>query len=189
LTVTPAELTSIAVTPNASIVVGQTRQYTATGTYTDSTTQDLNASVTWSSTNASAAIINGSGFTTAKNTGSTSIAATSGTISGSTDLTVNAGSTAISLASSANPSVSGQNITLTATVTAVAPAAGTATGSVTFTDGGGNLGSAALDASGQATLNVTFLSPGAHPLIASYSGDGNFNVSSSTPLAQTVNKG
>src|SRR5207237_108327 len=145
-------------------------------------------SVTWSSSNASAAIINGSGFTTAQNTGSTSIAASRATISGSTDLTVNAGSTTISLASSANPSVSGQNITLTATVTAVAPAAGTPTGTVNFYDGATNLGSAKLDASGQATLNIASLSVGSHNLTAGYNGDGNFLSCSSASLTQAVNQ-
>lgn len=47
-------LVSIAVTPdNPSIVVGATQQFTATGTYSDNTTQDLTASVTWSSSDAS----------------------------------------------------------------------------------------------------------------------------------------
>jgi len=47
-------LVSIAVTPNnPGIVVGTTQQFTATGTYSDNTTQDLTASVTWSSSDAS----------------------------------------------------------------------------------------------------------------------------------------
>jgi len=48
LSVTPAELVSIDVTPtNASVPLGSTRQLTATGTYTDATTQDLTSSVAW----------------------------------------------------------------------------------------------------------------------------------------------
>src|SRR5437867_12219155 len=51
LTVTAATLTSIAVTPtNPSIANGTTRQFTATGTFSDSRTQDLTTQVTWSST-------------------------------------------------------------------------------------------------------------------------------------------
>src|SRR5205814_9569667 len=82
-----------------------------------------------------------------------------------------------------------QAITLTATVTAVAPAAGTPTGTVTFFEGATNLGSAALDASGQATLNIASLAVGGHNLSASYGGDANFNSSSSATLTQTVDMG
>src|SRR5205823_6619706 len=50
LTVTAPTLTSIAVTPaNPSIVKGATQQFTATGSYSDSTTQNLTSQVTWSS--------------------------------------------------------------------------------------------------------------------------------------------
>ena len=50
LTVTAAVLVSISVTPtNPSIALGTTQQFTATGTYSDSSTQDLTTSATWSS--------------------------------------------------------------------------------------------------------------------------------------------
>src|SRR6185312_10059659 len=50
LTVTDAALTSIAVTPPAaSIARGTSQVFAATGTYTDSTTQDLTNSVMWTS--------------------------------------------------------------------------------------------------------------------------------------------
>ncbi|MGH9725943.1 MAG: Ig-like domain-containing protein, partial [Candidatus Acidiferrales bacterium] len=46
----PPTLQSISVTPaNPSIAKGTTKQLTATGTYSDNSTQDLTASVTWSS--------------------------------------------------------------------------------------------------------------------------------------------
>src|SRR5438105_2844167 len=190
LDVTPAQLSSIAVTPlNGAVVVGQTQQFTATGSYTDSSTQNITAAVNWSSTNASAASIDASGLATAKITGGTTITAISGSITGNTSLTVNAGSTATAFITSVNPSVSGQTITFTATVTAVAPAAGTPSGTVTFFDGATNLGSAALDASGQATLSLASLAGGSHNLTVSYSGDGNFNPSTSANLTQTVSKG
>ncbi len=95
LTVTPAALVSIAVTPsNPSISVGSTQQFTATGTYTDSTTQNLTSSVTWGSTNTAAATIVNGGANTGKASGvavgSSTISAstTSPTVSGSTTLTV-----------------------------------------------------------------------------------------------------
>ena len=56
---------------------------------------------------------------------------------------VNQDATKTTVASSANPSVSGQPITFTATVKAVAPGSGVPTGTVTFFDGSTSLGNAA----------------------------------------------
>src|SRR5207248_2620088 len=102
--------------------------------------------------------------------------------------TVNQASSSTSLVSSANPSVSGQSITLTATVTAFAPATGTPTASVTFFDGVTDLGTTTLDASGQASLNIASLPVANHTLSATYSGDANFNPSTSATLTQTANQ-
>lgn len=89
LSVTGSTLTSISVTPsNASIAVGSTQQFMATGNYSDGSQQNLTGSVTWSSSSASVAMIASTGLATAKGGGSTTIQATSGTISGSTTLTV-----------------------------------------------------------------------------------------------------
>lgn len=82
-------LSSIAVTPaNPSITVGATQQFTATGTYSDSSTQNITASATWGSSDTAKATINASGLATAVAAGSTTITATSGSISGNTMLTV-----------------------------------------------------------------------------------------------------
>src|SRR5215831_12118251 len=90
LTVTAAQLVSIAVTPgNASVPLGTLQQYTATGTYTDNSTKDLTASVTWSSSATGIATISSSGLLTARGLGSSTIQATSGSISGSTSVTIN----------------------------------------------------------------------------------------------------
>ncbi len=93
LTVTAATLVSIDVTPtNPSIANGTTQQFTATGLYSDSSTQDLTAQATWSSTVASVATISNTagsnGLASATGNGATTIRATFGTISGSTTLTV-----------------------------------------------------------------------------------------------------
>jgi uncharacterized protein YjdB len=63
LTVTPATLTSVDITPaNPSIALGTAQQFTATGIYSDASTQDVTASVTWSSNDTSiASISNASG--------------------------------------------------------------------------------------------------------------------------------
>jgi hypothetical protein len=89
LTVTPALLSSISVTPvNPSIVLGTTQQFAAIGTFSDTTTQDITSSVTWNSSNATIATISSNGLATTVAAGSTTISATSGGISGSTTLTV-----------------------------------------------------------------------------------------------------
>jgi hypothetical protein len=93
---------------------------------------------------------------------------------------------ATALASSANPSVYGQTITLTATVSP-AGGSGTPTGSVTFKNGNALLGSALLT-NGVATLQVTLTTVGTASLTASYSGDSTFLGSTSATLSQTVGK-
>ncbi|MCA8976001.1 MAG: Ig-like domain-containing protein, partial [Planctomycetes bacterium] len=95
ITVTPAELVTIAVTPALpSIALGTTRQFTATGTFTDSTVQDLTTAVSWSSSQTSVATItnlSGSeGLASAVATGTTTITALhpSTSVQGTTTLTV-----------------------------------------------------------------------------------------------------
>ncbi len=61
-----ATLQSIAVTPaNPSIAKGLTQQFTATGTFSDNSTQNLTAQVTWASATTATATINSSGLATA----------------------------------------------------------------------------------------------------------------------------
>src|SRR5207247_2161241 len=95
LTVTAATLTSIAVTPaNPSLPLGLNRQFTATGTFSDSTMQDLTTQVTWSSSSPGVATISNAsgskGLATSVAAGTTIITATLGSVSGNTTLTVNA---------------------------------------------------------------------------------------------------
>jgi hypothetical protein len=93
--------------------------------------------------------------------------------------------TTTALSSSPNPSLIGQMVTLTATVTANT---GTPTGTVTFRDGSMTLGSATLSASGIATFSTSLLAVGPHGLSASYGGDASHAGSSSVPLVHTVNQ-
>lgn len=95
LTVTAAALTSISVSPTGpDVAKGLYQNFTATGTYTDGTTQDITSLVTWSSSNTSQAIISNeagtNGKTYAKGVGSPSITATLGSVSGSSTLNVTA---------------------------------------------------------------------------------------------------
>ncbi len=107
--------------------------------------------------------------------------------------TVNKAATTTGVASSANPSVTGQPVTYTATISVTAPGAGTPTGTVNFTDGGTTISGCGTRpiSGGQATCVVSggyLASGGSRTIAAAYSGDGNFNASTSSNLTQTVNK-
>jgi hypothetical protein len=102
--------------------------------------------------------------------------------------TINVASTTTGVVSDNNPSVWGQQVTFTATVSATAPGAGTPTGTVQFKDGGSNLGSAVALSGGQAQLMTSALSVATHSITAVYSGDSNFNGSTFSSLSQVVNK-
>jgi 6-phosphogluconolactonase (cycloisomerase 2 family)/uncharacterized protein YjdB len=90
LTVTAPVLQSITVTPStASIQVGQTQDYIATGSYSNHTTAPITTGVTWTSNPTAIATINGSGVATGVSKGTATIMATVGTISSPTvNLTV-----------------------------------------------------------------------------------------------------
>ena len=86
-------LVSIAITPAApSVAASFTEQLTATGTYADNSTQVLTASVTWASDNTSIATISNTqgsqGLATGVAAGTAHITATSGSVVGTTTLTV-----------------------------------------------------------------------------------------------------
>ncbi len=87
-----------------------------------------------------------------------------------------------SLTASPNPVASGQPVTLSASVI---PA--TATGTVTFLDGGSSVGSAALSG-GKASISVS-LTTGSHTLTASYGGDTATNGSTSNSVTEVVTGG
>jgi hypothetical protein len=88
--VTAPTLVSIAVTPvNPSITKGGTLQFTATGTFSDGSTQNVTNTATWSSSAAAVATINTTGLASAVGIGSTTIQATLGALFSSTTLTVN----------------------------------------------------------------------------------------------------
>jgi len=87
--------------------------------------------------------------------------------------------TTTALTANPNPSVAGQNVTLTATVT---PA--NATGTVSFYDGASLLGTGFLG-NGAASLTASFLA-GNHSLTASYGGDANNAPSTSPAVSQSV---
>ncbi|HET9388324.1 MAG TPA: kelch repeat-containing protein [Steroidobacteraceae bacterium] len=87
-------LLGIMLTPSApSLPKGLTQQFKATGTFTDTSTADLTGSVIWTSGSPTVASIDGaSGLATALSVGSSAITATSGSVSGTTSLSVTAAS-------------------------------------------------------------------------------------------------
>jgi len=95
---------------------------------------------------------------------------------------VNQASTTITLVSSLNPSNHGNPVTFTATVTGQF---GTATGSVTFSNGTTTLATVNLGA-GVAKFTTSTLPSGTDTITATYNGNTNFTTST-VELTQTVN--
>lgn len=96
LTVNSSTLTSIVVTPqNSSLVVGLTRQFTATGVYSNGTSENLTSLVTWTSSNNAVAMPNASmasnsGLVTAMSAGAVQIRAALGAVTAEATLNVTA---------------------------------------------------------------------------------------------------
>ncbi|MGD0162521.1 MAG: Ig-like domain-containing protein [Candidatus Sulfotelmatobacter sp.] len=93
--------------------------------------------------------------------------------------------TATTLVSSLNPSIYGQNVTWTATVTTSGPVA--PTGKVSFFWAGNFLSTAPLNASGVATFTRA-LNADLYPFTAVYVGDANNLTSTSAILNQVINE-
>ncbi len=100
--------------------------------------------------------------------------------SGAVQQTVNPIGTATILTSNPNPSIFGQAVTLTASVT---PA--TATGTITFLDGSNTLGTFNL-VNGSASFTTSTIAVGTHTLTASYGSDAGNAPSTSPPIDQIV---
>ena len=103
--------------------------------------------------------------------------------SNTASLTVNPPATSTALSSSNNPSVSGQSVTFTATITGNTP-----TGTVNFVDGAVPLCANVAVAGGQAVCTSTALVAGTHVVTAVYSGDSNNATSTSSAVVQVVIK-
>jgi hypothetical protein len=89
VTVTAAALTALSLSPGGPTIAPMTAlQFSATGTFSDGTTQDLGASVGWSSSNLQVATVSSTGLARATGSGTTAIGATLMGMSASTSLTV-----------------------------------------------------------------------------------------------------
>ncbi len=168
---TVVAINSIAVTPaNPTLALGDanssnsagpsnnTVQFTATAAYADSTTSDITASASWSSSNTAVATIASTGQATLLTAGASTITATYGSVSGTTLLTVSAA--ILESIAVTPPGVSiGYNATQQFTATG------------TFSDGG----------TSDITNTVTWTS--ANPLIVTI---GSIGVPGTTPGLATV---
>jgi len=180
LTVTPATLLSIAVTPaNPSIAAGLTIQFNALGTYSDGTTQNLTATAVWNSaTPAVATITNApttSGIATGVAPGTSIITATVGAIvSVPITLTVTAAQLVSITVTPANPTVvNGATEQFVATGTYTDSTQQVITTTVTWTSGTTTVASISNGAGPPSTQGVaTAASPGTTLITATYPGTG-----------------
>lgn len=101
-----------------------------------------------------------------------------GTLTGGQTVAKADSSTAVT--SSPDPSVYGQNVTLTATVGALAPGSGLPTGTIQFLVDGSPLGSPVSLSAGVAQISTANMSVGGRAIGATYSGDANFNGSTAS---------
>ena len=86
-------------------------------------------------------------------------------------------------------SVVGQPVTFNYDVNVVAPGAGTLTGTVTVTDGTQSCNGSISAGAGTGSCSIAFTSPGDRSVSATYSGDLNFESSTTTSsTSHTVNK-
>jgi hypothetical protein len=156
LTVTNATLISMAITPtNPVIANGTAQQFIVTGTFSDNTTQDLTAGVTWSSSNTGVAAISNAtgskGSATSIAAGTTVITAISGGVSGTATLTV----TAVTITGSATLAWNAPT-----TYTDGSPLTGLAGYKIYYGPSQG-IYTSVIDAGNTTTYTMTNLSPGA----------------------------
>jgi hypothetical protein len=117
LTVTGATLLALTVTPaDSSTAPGTTKQFTAIGTFSDSTTQDVTTSALWTSSNPGAATVSNQGLASGLVNGTTDIVASVGSVSGSTTLTVSTAQLVAIIISPSDPRINkGTQMKFTAT--------------------------------------------------------------------------
>lgn len=178
----PPALVSIAVTPTApSITAGNTQAFTATGTYSDTSTQNITSAVTWISSNTVAATIVSGGANAGIATGvaagtSTITAMLAGITSNSATLTVTAAATitpTVTVLPSTSSITTTQSLSVTVTVSG-GSGNPTPTGSVTLSSGSYTSAATSLvGGSAMITVPAGSLATGTDTLTATYTPDSN----------------
>jgi len=186
-------LTITSATPDPS-VVGEpvTVTYTVTANPPGSGTPTGNVTVSDGVNNCTGTVAAGSCSITLSTSGVRTLTATyagdanfNGSVSSSASHTVNKAGTTTTLTShTSDPSVVGQAVTASYTVTANPPGSGTPTGNVTVSDGVNNCTGTVAAGSCSITLSTS----GVRTLTATYAGDTNFYGSTSTGAGHTVNR-
>ncbi|MDP9162213.1 MAG: Ig-like domain-containing protein [Acidobacteriota bacterium] len=112
-------LTSVTIgPPTPTIQQGNTLQMTATGTYNDGTTKTLSSNLFWSSATPTVASISTSGLVTGISVGTAQLSAASGTVTGTTTLTVSLGNiTRIAVSPTNSSTLQGTTVQFTAIAT------------------------------------------------------------------------
>jgi PKD repeat protein len=154
-------LSSIAVTPaSATIPVGGTQQFTATGTYSNGTTQNLTGQVTWTSASTAVASINAAGLATGLGAGQAAISATLGSVTGTS------GSVQVLAAPVADFAASTRSGTTPITTTFSCKSTGAITARTwTFGDG-------TASTTTQGSADHTYTAPGTYTVSLKVSGPG-----------------
>jgi hypothetical protein len=186
LTVGSAALISIAITPaNGTVPAGLPLQFSATGTYSDGSTQALTSSVTWSSSALPVATINAAGLASGLIVGSTTIAAASGTVQGTATLTVTSPVLASVTVTPANASIAaGDTQQFMATGTYSDGSAQNLTNTATWSSSGPVIasvspaGAALANAVGTATISAT---------AGSVTGTASLTVTPAAVIALNIN--
>ncbi len=192
LTVTPANLVSISVTPAAMIIAkGTTQQFTATGIYSDGSSMDITTTVTWTSSGPAATIsnVNGSiGLATGAAMGTVTIGAALGAVSGSTTLGISNATLNSIQVTSANMSIAqGTSEQFTATgiysdatnqdITSLVTWSSSLTAVATISSSAGSWGLATAVAPGTTSITAT---------LGGVSGSRNLVVTNATLTSITV---
>jgi hypothetical protein len=129
-----AGLVSLTISPsNPSIAIGSGQQFTATGTFSDGSQQNVTAPVTWSSSNSSTVLIGtGSlglqGYAAGAASGTATITGTLGSVSASTSVTVQSSTTTTTpniLTVSPSTATGGMQVTISGTGFGPTPGSGT----------------------------------------------------------------
>lgn len=170
----PAALVSITVTPGTlALPLGRTQQYTATGHYSDGTSRNITSEVSWTAkcgpsglalcVPSNPATIDSGGLATALGTGSVTVRATLGSLSGSATLTVTSAVLASITVTPANPTINQyatQRFTATGHysdgTTQVLPSAGWTSGTTSVATVGASSGVATGVAAGTSTISARF---------------------------------
>ena len=171
-------LTSITVAPqNASVNIGSTLQFTATGVNNDGTNASLH-NLTWSSSATTIATITSSGLAKGVASGTTTITATDGGVTGSSSLTVGSTTNILTIApanSTVSLSTNGNTLQFNATLNGQ-----NVTSSTTWSSSNTSVATFSTSSPGLATLTST----GSTTITATSNANGS-NASGTTSLTVT----